>query len=388
MRILVVPSDFPTQARPSAGIFILRQLQALAELGHDMRVLRIVPHAPPLLEKWRKYRAIPAHYIYEGIPVTTIRAIVPPRMIGLDFVRRQAAPSIRTEIERFKPDLIHAHCLIPPGFIVMNLGQPVVLTAHGSDAYLYPKQRKDLRRAAVKATQNATAVTAVSQYLRREIESLGRRDVQVILNGADEKVFFPQDRARARAELGIDGGRSLIVYAGNIIHSKGVFDLVNAATALKDMRPLVMIAGEGSEKNALIQAFRKAQVEARFCGTLPHRELACLFAAADVFALPSYGEGLGTVICEAMLAGRAIVATKVGGIPEILENTKTGLLVPAGDRKAMARALRNVLLDAELRRRLETNARAFAVENLTWHYNAKAYDALYCEVLSPYDAVR
>ena len=119
---------------------------------------------------------------------------------------------------------------------------------------------------------------------------------------------------------------------------------------------------------------------------VPHRDVAQLFAAADVVVLPSYEEGLPAVICEAMMVGRAVIATPVGGIPEIVRNQDTGLLVTVGDDAALAVALRQVIENRVLQIRLEQNARAFAVQNLTWAVNAESYRAIYEEALDRFHA--
>jgi glycosyltransferase involved in cell wall biosynthesis len=101
-----------------------------------------------------------------------------------------------------------------------------------------------------------------------------------------------------------------------------------------------------------------------------------------VFAFPSHAEGLPGAVCEAMLSGRAVVASAVGGIPEIVRDGETGLLVPKADPAALSGAIQRVLSDDVARAGLERNARALALEQLTWRVNAAAYDALYRETLT------
>jgi glycosyltransferase involved in cell wall biosynthesis len=107
-----------------------------------------------------------------------------------------------------------------------------------------------------------------------------------------------------------------------------------------------------------------------------------LLTASDVFAFPSHAEGLPGAVCEAMLSGRAVVASAVGGIPEIVQDGETGLLVPKANPAALAAAIQRVFADDVARAELERNARAFALKRLTWGMNAAAYDALYRETLA------
>lgn len=382
MRILVVPKEFPSAVQPQAGIFVLRRVQALQELGHELRVLRIVPAAPPITEKWRRYAAIPAEEIVEGVPVRTIRAFVPPRMIGMEYLPYQVHGAVARELERFNPDVIHASFLIPSGQIAVRQSTPAVVTAHGGDAYAWPKHRPGLLRAAREAVEKAARVTAVSSYIGRCVREIAQRDVDVIWNGADERFFFPQDRLQSRAEVRVAPDRIVIGFAGNLLRAKGLFDLVDAAAALADSRFLLLVAGAGPDESALREAAERARIELRLLGRVDQRGIARLYAAADIVTLPSYNEGMPNVVCEAMLSQRAVVASTAGGIPEIIEHERSGLLVPPGDTRALSQALHRVADDESLRSRLAENARAFALEHLTWRISARAYDRVLREAAS------
>ncbi len=126
-----------------------------------------------------------------------------------------------------------------------------------------------------------------------------------------------------------------------------------------------------------MQALRDQNLPAIFLPVLEHERLADLIAACDVFALPSHAEGLPTMLCETMNSGRAIVATDVGGIPEIVKDGVTGFVVPKGDVDRLTSRLRTVLIDRPLRERFEREAHQFAREHLTWRSNALAYTKLY-----------
>jgi glycosyltransferase involved in cell wall biosynthesis len=374
MRILVLPKEFPSAVKPQAGIFILRRVEALLELGHDIEVLRIVPAAPPITPKWRAYAAIPREEIVEGIRVRTIRAIFPPRMIAMEYVPLQVHAAVAREIARFKPDVLHASFLIPSGQIAVRQRVPAVVTAHGGDAYAWPKQRPGLAAAAREAVRRAVRVTAVSSYISRCVRDLAERHVDVIWNGGDERFFFPRERSGAREALGIAPDRFVIAFAGNLLRAKGVFDLVEAAAGLEELRPLLLFAGDGDAASGLRECAERANVEARFLGRLDQAAVAQLYAAADTVTLPSYNEGMPNVVCEAMLSQRAVVASTVGGIPEIVADRRTGLLVEPGNSEQLREALAQIGSDAALRDRLAAQAREFAAQRLTWRVSAQQYD--------------
>lgn len=377
MRVLILPKDFPAPEQPTSGIWVLRQAQALVALGHEVTVVRIVPAAPNLTEKWRGYNAIPSEYTFEGIPVKTIRAFIPPRLIGLEYLPLQVNAAIEREATAFRADVIHAHFLLPCGQLAVRQKLPSVVTAHGSDAYNWAWQRAGLTAAAREAAVKADRVVAVSDFIRRKVLDLAHRDISVVFNGADEAIFYPADRAQAKAELALPGDRPVIAFAGRLVAPKGIFDLIEATARLHDLRPVLFLAGEGADRDAAGQLARERGVDARFAGDLSHDRLARMYAACDVFTLPSANEGLPVVVCESMLSGRAVVATPVGGIPEIVTDEITGLLVPPSSPQQLENALRRVLTDEGLRERLETAARAYALEHLTWRVNARAYDRLY-----------
>jgi glycosyltransferase involved in cell wall biosynthesis len=383
LRILIVPDVFPTRDQPGLGIFILRRVQALRDLGHELRVLRVVPFAPPFGNKWRSYSAIPAYDTVDGITVVTARAIIPPRMIGIEYAALQMRGRLEREIREFRPDLVHASFLVPCGQIAVRQRLvPAIVSAHGADAYRWPRTRAGLRRASQEAVREAAGVTAVSGYIAQCVRELVDRDVRVIWNGGDERFFYPRVRAESRAALGLPDAARIIAFAGNVLAQKGVFDLLCAVAALPEKQDvLVAIAGTGPDSEAFEQQARAAGVRVHMLGRLSSEQVASLFTAADLVTLPSHAEGLPNVVCEAMLAQCAVVATTVGGTPEIVEHGRTGLLVPPRDPAALSAALQSVLSSDDLQDRLARGAREFALANLTWRVSAKKYEAFYREIL-------
>lgn len=381
MRLLVVPKDFPSDEEPHAGIFVLRQIQALQQIGHEVRVLRVVPKAPPLLAHWRRYRSIPAHYTFEGVEVETARPFMPPRMLLTSAVRWQMGAAFARTVRAFAPDIIHAHFIVPTGTLAVARGVPTVLTAHGSDAYDWAQSRADLRSSARFAVRKASVVTAVSRFIADRVRALGRDTVEVVYNGADAATFAPGDRAQARRTLDVDPLRSVIVYAGRIERTKGIFELADALARIGERAPLLLLGGAGPHEADLRERLRANGVEHRFLGMLSHVQIARLFAAADAVALPSYSEGLPAVVCEAMLAGRVVIATPVGGIPEIVQDGVSGRLVPVCDVGALTNAIVALTGDPAGRDRMQRAALAFARAHLTWAINARAYDVIYHSLL-------
>jgi teichuronic acid biosynthesis glycosyltransferase TuaC len=357
-------------------------MQALIARGHEFRVVRVVPHAPGWTARWRAYRAIPDEYIWDGQPVRSIRAFVPPRNVGLGLTRAQIRATILAEITSFRPDLIHAHGVIPSGYYAAGLCPKIVLTAHGGDAYATPYSRRDLWRAARRAVEAAAVVVSTSRFVAEHVARMGVTRSVVIYNGADDARYFPSARQSARRRLGIEPDRFVVAYVGNLFRAKGVFELAEALQRVAQLRPLALFAGPGACRGALDQRMRAGGVEARFYGRVEQKALPDIYASSDVVALPTHAEGFPCVLAETMLCGRVLVATPVGGIPEMIDDGRTGLLVPPRDAAALAAALRSVHDDPGLKNRIEAQALAQARSRLTWRINAEAYEDIYRKAIS------
>lgn len=386
MRVLLLPKDFPSENRPHPGAFFLRDAKALQALGHELQVIRIVPYAPPF-GRWRAYTERAADEVVDGIRVHTVRAIVPPRMFGMEWIAAQVQQAIRREIAHFQPDVLHAHFLLPTGHAAVRHDLPVVVTSHGGDAYDWPLRRRGLYRAAHETIARATEVTAVSGFIRDCLQRIAFRDVHVIYNGADAQVFYPRDLQACRNHLGLPAHRAIAAFAGNILRAKGLFDLISAFALIPpEHRMLLALAGSGPDELALRAAAQKAGVEVRFFGVLRPEDVARLFAAADVATLPSHNEGLPNVVCEAMACGRPVIASRVGGIPEIVQDNGTGLLVPAGDVHALANAFARLAQDRVLRSRMGESAREAAERQLTTSVSARRYESVYVRALERFSS--
>jgi glycosyltransferase involved in cell wall biosynthesis len=226
--------------------------------------------------------------------------------------------------------------------------KPVVVSARGSDINrlrTFPVMRRLLRCTLTKADR----IIAVSDALKRAMIGLGILDskISVIPNGVDGKKFrrFPQ--AEARSLLGL-GPHKLILSVGNLTANKGFDLLIKAVSALRDDRPRdqvhLVIVGEGECRHRLetLVAALDLGAHVRLVGGVPHERLYLWYSAADVFCLASEREGWPNVLMEALACGTPVVATPVGGIPEIIVSEEIGLLTERQEVK-IAAAIRKAL---------------------------------------------
>jgi glycosyltransferase involved in cell wall biosynthesis len=188
-------------------------------------------------------------------------------------------------------------------------------------------------------------------------------------------------RESFRREIGIGDAEILIFAAGSLRPNKGHHLLIEALAELADDAELpafrLAIAGVGPEQEALERLAQEKGIGQRLSLLGQREDIPGLLAAADVFAMPSYSEGLPVALLEAMFAGKAIVASSVGGIPGTVESELEALLTPPGDPHAIADALRQLLLDPAQRARLGAAAHRKAESTFRIELMADAYEALY-----------
>jgi glycosyltransferase involved in cell wall biosynthesis len=200
------------------------------------------------------------------------------------------------------------------------------------------------------------AVIAISEGVRRALVRVGVREdrIRVVPSGIDPEalVAAPGARAAVRAEWGLAPEDVAVVVVGALERRKGHAVLLAAARRLVFEAPRLryVFCGAGGEADGLMAAAAPLDGAVRFAGF--RRDVAACLAAADLVALPSLAEGLGVAALEAMAAGRAVVASRVGGLAEVVAGGVTGLLVPPSDPEALAQALLRLAREPELRARL------------------------------------
>ena len=344
LKIAVITIYFPTSEHPWAGHSNYQTLRYLAR-WNEVRVFYPEARYPKLLGRKgldANYR--PGEVEVEYIPYPALPAVSRP--LNGWLAAKQVLPSVR----RFGPDVILNYVVYPDGFAALQVGKtlkiPVVVTAIGSDLN---RISDPLCRALTQKTlRESDAVVTVSGDLRKTAILLGAEPGRshAILNGCDTSVFFNRDKAQARAELQIDLTEEVVVYVGRIDFRKGLRELVEAVASLHERRPKLRcyLVGDGLDETALRELISQKDA-AGYMKVIPPcntEGVALWMAAADLVTLPSYSEGCPNVVLEALAAGRPVVASNVGGIPELMDET-SGRLVPAMDSGALATALDEVL---------------------------------------------
>jgi len=352
MKILTFSTRFPSAARPSHGIFVETRLRHLVASGRvESRVVAPVPWFPSRnarFGEYAKHASAPREELRHGIQVFHPRYPLLPK-IGMTLTPFLLAWAVRPVIERilhgFAFDLIDAHYFYPDGVAAILLGRhfgkPVVITARGTDVNLIPRYR--LPRAMIRwAAARAAGMITVARALKDDLVRVGvpAERIEVLRNGVDLQQFRPIDREAERRKLGLT--RTTLLSVGHLVPRKAHDLVIQALRRLPDMD--VIIIGEGPERAALEAQAQEAGVadRVRFAGVLAQEDLRHHYGAADALVLASSREGWANVLLESMACGTPVVASSIGGTPEVVAAPEAGVLMAARTPEALADAVRRL----------------------------------------------
>jgi glycosyltransferase involved in cell wall biosynthesis len=345
MRVLAVTNLYPNPLQPHRAPFNRQQLRALAT-RHEVAVIAPIAWTDELnlARKGDCQMHRTRRLTCDGITVDHPRYLFPPKVLR-GWYGHCFRESVRTHfmraLEEFRPDVIYAAWAYPDGWAAVELareaGLPVAVKVHGSDILLLG-QNGARRRRTIEALNRADSVVAVSRHLAGQVAALGidARRVSVIYNGIDQSIFHPG--ATHRDERQDDP--PLVLYVGNLLPVKGMDILIDACDRLarRGVRFDCSLIGEGWMRRSIERRIRDRALQGRVrvLGARPLAELPDWYRKASLLVLPSRSEGVPNVVLEAVACGTPVVATRVGGLSEILADER---LVPAGDVDALADAM-------------------------------------------------
>ena len=387
IRLLTFSTLYPNAVEPRHGIFVETRLrQLISSEGVTARVMAPVPWFPsehPVFGGYAKYAKVPSAEQRYGIEVLHPRYPLIPK-VGMTLTPFTLALSCLLPLKRLIQsgndfDLIDAHYFYPDGVAAVLLGKllkkPVVITARGSDINVIPQHflpRKMIHWTA----EHAAGVITVSQALKSKIISLGinEKKVTVLRNGVDLEIFKPTARDETRTALGISG--LLLLSVGNLVTAKGHDLAIAALGQLEGMH--LLIIGTGPEKRSLqVQAqFLGVSQRVRFLDNVPQSDLCRYYSAADVLILASIREGWPNVLLEAMACGTPVVATNVGGTPEIVAASEAGVLIPKRTPDDLVTAIQNLASNAPGREAVRNYAKGFG-----WNETSQGQKFLFNKIL-------
>ena len=376
LRVALLTREYPPEVYGGAGVhvtYLARELARLVDLTvHCQGADRpdAVAHRP-----W--------HHLDGANPAL--------RTISTDLSMTAAVASA---------DLVHSHTWyanLAGHLAALLYGVPHVVTMHSLEP-LRPWKAEQLGGGYALsswcervAAESAAAVVAVSEGMRADVlaayPAIPPDRVRVIRNGIDPGEYAPDPATDVLARYGVNPGRPSVMFVGRITRQKGLPVLLKAAQQLDPAAQLVLCAGQPDTADLADEvAGLVAGLQATRSGVvwlpemLPKREVIQLLTHATVFACPSLYEPLGIVNLEAMACGTAVVGSDVGGIPEVVTDGETGLLVPPDDPGALASALNSLLADPGRAEAMGRRGRQRAIAEFSWPAIAEQTATLYAEL--------
>ena len=369
MNIVQVTSEFPPQCG-GVGYYVFYLSRELRKQGHGVEVIL----------RGKKE----AEYEYEGIAVKEIK--VPGRPPFNMSIFRKKVEKILAQI---KHDIVHMHTTSMPA--IHNDG-PLVVTAHWcmrAGVPVFHRPINDLEAFykniflpfyesnTKKILRTCSRLTVVSNSLRDEFKKYYNVEADVVFNAVDidRFSFVPMSK------------EDCILFVGTLRTGKGVLDLLEVSDRLKKSHAnvTVCLAGRGPLFNRLQREMKKRRLEnIKLLGSLSHQELVDYYNRARIFVLPTYYEGLPTTVLEAMACKLPVVASRVSGIPDLVEEGETGYLLSPGDVEGFHQKIAELLDDPEKQERFGVRGREKVTAKFTWPDIAQGIINKYQEVLRNY----
>lgn len=390
---LVLASTFPRWKNDATPGFVYELSKRL--MSKDRYIIVLAPHASNA-KKHEFFDGLDVHRFQYFFPSNTQKVaygagIIPNvrsslfTMLQVPFFLLSEYAKASILIRKYNPDVIHAHWLVPQGVIAAMLKKNntrLIVTIHGSD--LFPLKNaffKSIQRIVLK---NCDICTVSSEATKNELLMRFpqfKDKVAVLSMGVDTQLFKKSNKSKISKYK----NSKIILFVGRLNEQKGVEYLIKAmAIVNKRMKnSKLLIIGEGSYKKKLQKisdSLNPGNIE--FLGSISQRELADYYNTADALVLPSVTsrigtEGLGLVLLEAMSCGTPVIGTNTGGIPTIIKNNQTGLLVGEKNENELGSAILRILSDDKLKQKLSKNGKIFVKNNYSWDIVARKFNDLY-----------
>jgi glycosyltransferase involved in cell wall biosynthesis len=400
LRIVCPTYWYPQHADDTQATYVHDINRHLVRRGHSVTV--VTPGEPGLaptdtfdgVDIVRFPLNLPADLTYGRVAQSHVDLLgrITRMLVMTHYLEAQYRTTVRAA-RRVRAQVVHAHWAIPTGPAAVQaarrLGVPSVITMHGGDVYVNPEQGYDFPtrwyvRPPLRWTlRSATALTAITEDCRQHALRAGAPDssIRIVFNGTDLRRFSPYADGPSLTE---QFGPHMVFACRQLFPRKGIRFLLEAAARIKPRFPdlKVVIAGDGFERpdlEALAQRLGIAS-DVLFLGWVPNTGLPPYYRAAALSVIPSLEEGFGIPAAEAMGCETPVVATDAGGLPEVVEDGVTGLVVPRGDVDALASAMESLLADPARRRRMGAAGRERALRLFDWDRTAEQFEQLYRDI--------
>ncbi len=391
LKILSIATTHPRAPGDSEPSYVLNVNRELVQLGH--RVVTVLPHAcgAAIVEQvegvtLRRFRYfVPAglqKLCYDGGILPNLRRSWIAR-INLPFFLAAQAAAVARAVHRMDPDIVHGHWLLSNGLMgALAAGarnRPLVVSAHGSDVYVQNLLFQTANRLVL---ERCRLCTVNSRGTARRVRSIHPgAPIEIVPMGVYPE-DYGQHLASAETRDRMGAGQPQILFVGRFSRQKGIDHLIAAMPTIVSQLPNARLGliGFGPERRRLEREIAAAGLNGTvtIVGAVPREEIPGWFASADLVVLPSVKvEGLGVVLLEALASGTPVVGTNVGGIPDIIQDSETGLLCRSEDPADLARAALQLLTNEHLRQRTIDNGRRLVEDRFSWPTIARKLELLF-----------
>lgn len=374
---------------PRVAMVIQRYLPHLGGAERQLHQLapRLRARGYAMVVLTRHEKGLARYEEIDGVPVHRLPSIGPKALAGAAFTA-----SAIVKLTQLHPDLVHAHEILTPASIAILSKRinhhPVLIKIlrGGGRGDIYKLKKRPFWKSYFRnLKRNVDAFVVISQEIDAELAALGvPQEKRVFLpNGVNTERCTPiseERKLKLRNELSLPAEATLVAYVGRLVPEKRVDHLLNLWPQIQSNYPTarLLIVGEGSEESRL----KRMLVDgSQFTGQV--KDAVPYLQAADLFVLPSSTEGLSNSMLEAMSCGLPVLATTVGGAPDVIEHGKNGFLIPPDDVDSLQRGLQTLLADGTLRFTLGSNARARILADFSLDSVADRLAALYERLLHP-----
>lgn len=404
-KVLIIACTGPSPDRPHQAVFVQRWAQQLAEAGCEIRVFtrRHITFGT-YIKEWPRIREYYAtqqhfHYDWDGIPVYGRRIHL---RLPLNYSRsatRLTLNAIRTPLHdlfrEFPFDLMYmatwGDFSLAAAGVAKELGVPYIASAIGNYVNRFYNKPNSLPYCIQRELyEGSKLVLCVSNDLNRKVQSMTDGIVPTVTwdSGVDTRHFTwsKERREQRRRELGVAKDEILFTFVGRLVKEKGIYELINAFAVISKEYPKsrLLLVGDTSEKSRILRKIKTQGIhnKVQLAGGVPATDIVNFLNATDIFVFPSWHEGLPNVVKEASACGLPIVATEVGGIPDVIENGVSGLLVPPDAPANLIGAIRKLVVDSTLRSRLGAAALKHVHAKFDYYLNGKLLAAMFKKIIA------
>lgn len=359
--VVVVSAAYPSKTEPQRAIFISNLVSHLTKREH---IFVLAPHIHPEDESFEVVDNVAIKrfgFCSKGTLLKHQGGLPLWQMILYVF---SCAYWTYIALKMTKYKKVFVHWVLPTGpgvFIAAKLAKvPYVVMCHGSDINVFATKNIIFRMTTKYILRKSMKIISVSNILKQNIIQhfhIEADKIQVVSCGVDTNVFKPMEKHKARTALNVQLDCRLFIFVGDLINTKGVDTLLDAILKIKDDALYLAYIGDGPLRGKLHDRAQKSELRNNiiFTGPISHEQVALWQNAADTLILPSLNEGMPLAIMEALSCGTPVIASKVGGIPEIV-NDKNGILIDPNNTEELVSAIRKLCDNPEYLKELTAGA--------------------------------